>query len=258
MTAMPEDTQRLDKWLWCARIFKTRALAAKAISGKGVRITRNGRTDRTGKPGFSVRPGDTVTFTKEKSIRILEITGLAERRGPAAEAQKLYIDHSEILSQKTPPTEQRTFMLDKLFARFRPSEDVVEDESANLKNAVAALLVEAARADEEYTDEERVLIDDMLKAQFSLTSEEALALRTSAEEAQAAANDMYGFSRVVKQDLDRDGKMKLIEDMWVIALSDAEKAPYEEMIIRRLIGLIYLEDSDSAVARQRAAARLGQ
>ena len=145
MTAMPEDTQRLDKWLWCARIFKTRALAAKVISGKGVRITRNGRTDRTGKPGFSVRPGDTVTFTKEKSIRILEITGLAERRGPAAEAQKLYIDHSDILSQTTPPTEQRTFMLDKLFASFRPSEDVVEDENANLKNAVAALLVEAAR-----------------------------------------------------------------------------------------------------------------
>ena len=76
-----------------------------------------------------------------------------------------------------------------------------------------------------------------------------------AEEAQAEANDLYGFSRVVKDKLDHAGKCQLIEDMWVIALSDAEKAPYEEMIIRRLVGLIHLEDIDSAAARRRAEGR---
>lgn len=148
-------------------------------------------------------------------------------------------------------------MLDKLFARFRQTEETVSDPDADLRRAVACLLVEAARADEDYTDGERALVEDMLASQFSLDPLEATKLRAEAEEVQAAANDLYGFSRVVKEHLDRPGKMLLIEDMWAIALSDKERTPHEEMIIRRLIGLIHLEDTDSAVARRRAVQRLG-
>lgn len=147
-------------------------------------------------------------------------------------------------------------MLDKLFARFRSDAAPEPDEGANLRRAVAALLVEAARGDEEYTDQERTLIDEMLSGQFSLSPEAAATLRAEAEDMQAAANDLYGFSRVVKAELSREDKLKLIEDMWVIALSDEERAPYEEMIIRRLIGLIHLEDTDSTSARRRAEERL--
>ena len=97
----------------------------------------------------------------------------------------------------------------------------------------------------------------MLAKQFSLDAGATDQLLEDAEAAQAAANDLYGFSSVVKQGLDQEGKMKLVEDMWVIALSDREKAPYEEMVIRRLIGLIHLEDTASTLARRRAADRLG-
>ena len=148
-------------------------------------------------------------------------------------------------------------MLDKLFARFRQTEETVSDPDADLKKAVACLLIEAARADEEYTDEERSLVEKMLTTQFSISDLEAAKLRNEAEDAQEAANDLYGFSRVVKEQLDRPGKMLLIEDMWAIALSDKERTPHEEMIIRRLIGLIHLEDTDSTVARRRAVQRLG-
>lgn len=147
-------------------------------------------------------------------------------------------------------------MIDKLFARFRQDDEPTDDSEANLRRAVAALLVEAARGDDEYTEEEKGLIDNMMQTQFSLEPEAAATLRAEAEAAQEKANDLYSFSRVVKDELDREGKLKLIEDMWVIALSDAEKAPYEEMIIRRLIGLIHLEDTDSAQARRRAQDRL--
>lgn len=102
MTELPQSSQRLDKWLWCARIFKTRALACRVISGKGARITRSGSTQRTDKPSFAIRPGDRVSLAKERQILILEIVSLAERRGPAPEARTLYIDHTESL---TPPTE---------------------------------------------------------------------------------------------------------------------------------------------------------
>lgn len=94
MTDLSSSSQRLDKWLWCARIFKTRALAAAMITKKGARITRFGQTQRTDKPGFSVRAGDVVAIFKDKSVRILEIQDLAERRGPASEAQLLYTEHT--------------------------------------------------------------------------------------------------------------------------------------------------------------------
>ena len=148
-------------------------------------------------------------------------------------------------------------MLDKLFSVFRKDEPK-EDETDRRPLAVAALLVEAARADEAYTEKEQALITSMLARQFALSDEDALAVRTDAEAAQAEANDMYGFSRVVKEQLDRDDKLQLIEDMWVIALSDVSREPYEEMIIRRLIGLIHLEDADSTAARRRAEAKVAR
>lgn len=142
-------------------------------------------------------------------------------------------------------------MLDRLFRSFRKETSPAKEEDA-LPRAVAALLVEAARADEEYTDDERSLIIKLLRGEFGLTEDEAAALRREAEEAQAEANDLYGFSRVVKEDLDREGKMQLIEAMWRVVLTDAERDPHEEMVIRRLVGLIHLEDRDSTEARRRA------
>jgi ribosome-associated heat shock protein Hsp15 len=77
---------RLDLWLWRARFFRTRALAAAAADG--VRI--NGR--RTGRPGASVRPGDVLTFAQAGRIRVVEVLAAGARRGPAPEARALYAD----------------------------------------------------------------------------------------------------------------------------------------------------------------------
>ncbi|MCI4645891.1 MAG: RNA-binding S4 domain-containing protein, partial [Hyphomonadaceae bacterium] len=82
---------RLDVWLWRARFFKTRALAAQAISKRGVRLTRFEQTRRTAKPSAGVAVGDTLTFTRGSHIETIEVTGLGHRRGPASEAQNLYI-----------------------------------------------------------------------------------------------------------------------------------------------------------------------
>jgi len=87
----PLPKLRLDKWLWQARFFKTRSLAAKQVSGGHVRV--NGT--RAGKPAHSVSPGDVLTFVQAREIRVVEIAALGERRGPAPEAQALYIDRTE-------------------------------------------------------------------------------------------------------------------------------------------------------------------
>ncbi|WP_170445423.1 RNA-binding S4 domain-containing protein [Ruegeria arenilitoris] len=82
---------RIDKWLWHARFFKTRSLAAKQVSGGHVRI--NG--DRAQKPAQTVGPGDVLTFAQGRVIRVVQVEILGARRGPAVEARTLYTDLTE-------------------------------------------------------------------------------------------------------------------------------------------------------------------
>jgi ribosome-associated heat shock protein Hsp15 len=84
----PPGGQRLDKWLWFARIVKSRTLAAKLVSDGKIRVNRL----RTDKPSHVVKPGDVLTATVHRSVRVLKITAIGERRGPATEAQALYAD----------------------------------------------------------------------------------------------------------------------------------------------------------------------
>ena len=82
---MSEEAQRLDLWLYRARFFKTRALAAKVVA-KGVRVDAR----RVSKPGATIRPGDTLTFSQAREVRVVRVTALPDRRGPAPEAQACY------------------------------------------------------------------------------------------------------------------------------------------------------------------------
>lgn len=85
------DRQRIDKWLWHARVVRTRS-AATALANEGhVRINGQ-RIDAASRP---VKPGDVVTVALDRSVRVLKVTGFAERRGPADDAQGLWEDLTE-------------------------------------------------------------------------------------------------------------------------------------------------------------------
>ncbi len=86
------ETQRLDKWLWCARFFKTRGLANRLLGGGRLRLS--GKV--VSKAHQLVRSGDVLTFPQGPNIRIVKVLFLAERRGPAPEAQLLYEDLAPI------------------------------------------------------------------------------------------------------------------------------------------------------------------
>lgn len=88
MSDAPPDKLRLDKWLWQARFFKTRTLAAKQVGGGHVRV--NGV--RAVKPAQTVAPGDVLTFVQAQRARVVKIAAIGTRRGPAEEAQALYQD----------------------------------------------------------------------------------------------------------------------------------------------------------------------
>lgn len=93
MQPAPVPGQRLDLWLFQARVFKTRALAAARIAKGGIRI--NGQP--CGKPGKLVRVGDELVVSAFGHLRVMRVLGLPTRRGPASEAATLYLDLSDDL-----------------------------------------------------------------------------------------------------------------------------------------------------------------
>jgi uncharacterized tellurite resistance protein B-like protein len=118
--------------------------------------------------------------------------------------------------------------------------------------SVAALLVEAARADADYTDEERRGIERFLAHLFQLSPEEARGAREKGEAAQDGAADVVRFTRVVKTRLDERERAALIEALWRVVLSDGRRDPHEDALLRKLAPLIAVSDHDSAAARRRA------
>jgi len=80
------DRQRIDRWLWHARLVRTREAAATLAGAGYVRV--NGM--RIEAPGRMVRTGDVITVALERSVRVLKITGFRERRGPAGSGEALY------------------------------------------------------------------------------------------------------------------------------------------------------------------------
>ena len=81
------EEARIDKWLWAARFFKSRTLAAAACDGGKVNVN-----DQAAKPSKAVRAGDLLTITLPRGKRVVRVVALAARRGPGAQAALLYED----------------------------------------------------------------------------------------------------------------------------------------------------------------------
>ncbi len=89
--AEDRDWQRLDKWLWCARMLRARSDCARLVQDGLVRLNRQ----PTDKPHARLRPGDVLTLPLGPRVRVLRVVALAVRRGPAPEARGLYEEIEE-------------------------------------------------------------------------------------------------------------------------------------------------------------------
>ncbi len=99
-------SQRIDKWLWHARFFKTRSIAQKhVISGK-IRVDK----EKASNASRQVKLGNVLTITLERDIKIIEILGIANRRGPFSEAQLLYNDLSPPKPEKQKLEDTKEYM----------------------------------------------------------------------------------------------------------------------------------------------------
>lgn len=124
--------------------------------------------------------------------------------------------------------------------------------------AIAAILVEAGRADDSYLSRERRMIDRVLAERFGLGPDEAALLRARGEEAQAEAVDLVHFTRAIKDAVPYEARIGVIEALWCVILADGDIDYQESALVRRLAGLLYVSDQDSGLARQRVADAMQQ
>ena len=139
--------------------------------------------------------------------------------------------------------------LKKIFTAEKEVEDITSD------NAIATILVRAAKTDNEYTESEQTLIDNLLSNQLNITLDEAQILRIKGEGLEAEINDNVQLTRIIKQDIPYEEREMLIEQLWSVVLDDDYRTPEENKFMRVLTHLFGISDVNSAKARSRVLAK---
>jgi len=123
------------------------------------------------------------------------------------------------------------------------------EENINKKNiVVAALLVHAAKIDDNYTDVEKKIIKKALINLNTVTSSEAEELLKKGEKIEQESNQIVAFTREIKKN-SMEFRLKIIEILWKIVYSDGSSDSYESNLIRRVCGLLYISDRDSGMIK---------
>ena len=130
-----------------------------------------------------------------------------------------------------------------------PEPEKLSDPDARL--ALGALLVRLARSDGDYAAVEIVQIDRSLAARYGLTPDQAAALRAECEALEAEAPDTVRFTRAIKDVVDYENRVAVIEAMWAVVMADGVREEQEDSIMRMTASLLGVSDQDSHAARLR-------
>jgi len=135
----------------------------------------------------------------------------------------------------------------------RPSERPGDE----LATAVAVLLSRAAALDGGVDDREREIVAGRLAERYGVSKADLDQVMAEAAQTADEMVDLYGFTRTIKDRLEHDGRVELMEALWEVVYADGALHEYEAQLMRRLAGLLFVEDRESGEARKRALARLG-
>ena len=133
-------------------------------------------------------------------------------------------------------------MFDKIFKK--------KDRVINKNVLIAALLIHAAKIDENYTDVEKEMIKKALIDLFSISISEADKVIKDAEKKEQESNQIIEFTREIKKN-SLEFRLKVIEILWKIVYSDGTSDSYESSLIRRVCRLLYISDKDNGIIKMK-------
>ena len=132
---------------------------------------------------------------------------------------------------------------------FKKFFEKKKEENINNKNIlITALLIHAAKIDDNYTDVEKEIIKKALISLNAISSNEAEELLKKAEKIEQESNQIVAFTREIKKN-SMEFRLKIIEILWKIVYSDNTSDVYESNLIRRVCGLLYISDKDSGMIK---------
>jgi len=126
-----------------------------------------------------------------------------------------------------------------------------------LQLALAALLVEAAHSHDHFDERERAVVARLLERRFKLSHADARALLNAGEREASRSAELFHLTRIVNERLSFEQRIELVEMLWEVAYADGVLDQYEDSLLRRVGGLIYVPDRERGMARQRVLERLG-
>lgn len=141
------------------------------------------------------------------------------------------------------------------FLRRLTQPDPAPMADADARLALTALLVRVARSDHDYASSERQLIEKITMNRFDLDASEAARLLKDAEELEAEAPDTVRFTRAIKDAVVFEERLGIVEALWDVVLADGMRTDEEDALLRLVSNLLGVTDTQSAMARQRVAAR---
>ena len=148
-------------------------------------------------------------------------------------------------------------MLNKVLALFSRTDAQAPAALAELRLAVAALLVEAALMHEGFSSVERSTIERLLADRFGLDPAETGRLVESAKDEAERSAQLFGFTSQVVRGFNEAERIELIEMIWEVAYADGQLDAHEDSLLRRVAGLIHVPDRARGEARLRVLRRLG-
>jgi len=142
-------------------------------------------------------------------------------------------------------------MIDAFKNIFKNKGVEIKKTDEEFQIACAAILCEAASMDGTFDEKEKLLILNLIQKQFSLDKDSTLSLYEEARTLAEDSSELYGFTKVLKNSWNLDKKIRMLEMLWEVAYVDGELDPAEDMLIRRIAGLIHVEDRDRVLAKQK-------
>ena len=132
---------------------------------------------------------------------------------------------------------------------FKKFFEKKNEENINNKNIlITALLIHAAKIDDNYTDVEKEIVKKAVISLNAITPNEAEELLKKAEKIEQESNQIVAFTREIKKN-SMEFRLKIIEILWKIVYSDGSSDSYESNLIRRVCGLLYISDRDSGIIK---------